>query len=99
MRNAITGTNNFHQIPEEVGFINISFTTISDVIKELSKVKTAPKIAISGMDAMSVDLYNRLRNLLPSAELIKADNIMDILLQMSGPMLQVRKELASSLSL
>jgi len=61
-------------VPEEVDFTNIQFTTIAEVIKETGKSKKKLKIKISGIDAMSVVLYQRLVTVLGDAVIENGDD-------------------------
>jgi len=61
-------------VPEEVDFTNIQFTTIEELVKEISKSKKNLKIKISGIDAMSVVLYERLVSILGDAVIQNGDD-------------------------
>lgn len=63
-------------VPEEVDFTNVEFTSLDDVINELTKGKKKIKIKISGMDAMSVSLYKRINSILgKKAKIENGDSI------------------------
>jgi Xaa-Pro aminopeptidase len=60
-------------VPEEVGFTNIEFTTVADVVSELRKGKKNIKAKICGLDAMSVVLYRKLSEMIKDAVLENGD--------------------------
>jgi Xaa-Pro aminopeptidase len=60
-------------VPEEVEFTNVRFTTTAGIVKEIGKSKKKLKIKISGIDAMSVVLYQRLVSVLGDAEIENGD--------------------------
>jgi Xaa-Pro aminopeptidase len=49
-------------VPEEVDFKNIKFTTIREVINKFKSNKKKLKVKISGIDAMSVILYEKIKS-------------------------------------
>lgn len=61
-------------VPEEVDFSNIQFTTIEDLVKEIAGGKKKLKIKMSGIDAMSVVLYERLASIFGDAEVKNGDD-------------------------
>jgi len=63
-------------VPEEVEFTNIKFTTVRDVVSELRGGKRRIKVKISGMDAMSVVLYERLKSMIEDATLENGDAVL-----------------------
>jgi Xaa-Pro aminopeptidase len=63
-------------VPEEVDFTNIRFTTVRDVVSELRGAKKRIKVKISGFDAMSVILHERLRANLADAAIENGDSIL-----------------------
>jgi Xaa-Pro aminopeptidase len=72
-------------VPEEVDFANIQFTTIGDVVRELTAGKKHLKVKISGIDAMSVVLHNQLTAILGNAEIASGDGILYALRLMKSP--------------
>ena len=63
-------------VPEEVGFSNVNFTSISDVIYKLSGSKKIKKIMICGIDAMSVILFNTIKSAVSDIEIENGDPIL-----------------------
>jgi len=63
-------------VPEEVEFTNIRFTTVRDVISELRGGKRRIKVKISGFDAMSVVLHERLKTMIADATIENGDAIL-----------------------
>ncbi len=63
-------------VPEEVDFTNIKFTTVRDVISELRGGKQHIKVKISGLDAMSVVLYERLKAMITDATIENGDAVL-----------------------
>ncbi|MGM0365531.1 MAG: M24 family metallopeptidase [Actinomycetota bacterium] len=63
-------------VPEEVGFTNIEFTTIPDVVNYLIDGRKVKKFSICGVDAMSVILYNQIMSVIEDAEFINGDNLL-----------------------
>ena len=63
-------------VPEEVEFTNVNFTTIKDVVNELTNNKSKIKVKVAGIDAMSVVLYENLRSSLGNAVIENGDSIL-----------------------
>jgi len=63
-------------VPEEVDFTNIEFTSLNEVVKEFVKNKKEFKIKISGIDAMSVILFNRIKSVIGNAIIENGDYIL-----------------------
>lgn len=63
-------------VPEEVEFTNVNFSTIKDVVNELTNNKSKIKVKVAGIDAMSVVLYENLRSSLGNAVIENGDSIL-----------------------
>jgi len=63
-------------VPEEVDFTNIRFTTVPDVVAELRGNRTSLRVKICGIDAMSVVLYERLKEMLAGASIENGDSVL-----------------------
>lgn len=63
-------------VPEEVGFVNVDFITLNDVVEELVGSKQKKKLIVSGFDAMSVDLFEIIKSGIENAEILKGDSIL-----------------------
>lgn len=63
-------------VPEEVDFTNIKFTTVRDVVSELRGGKKNIRVKISGLDAMSVVLYDRLKVMIADATTENGDAVL-----------------------
>jgi Xaa-Pro aminopeptidase len=63
-------------VPEEVEFTNTRFTTVRDVVSELRGGRKQIKVKISGFDAMSVVLYERLKAMIADASIENGDAIL-----------------------
>lgn len=63
-------------VPEEVDFTNIEFTSLNEVVREFVNNKKEFKIKISGMDAMSVILFNRIKSVIGNAIIENGDYIL-----------------------
>ncbi len=63
-------------VPEEVDFTNIKFTTVREVVSELRGAKRHLKVKVSGIDAMSVVLYERLKSMITEATLENGDSVL-----------------------
>jgi Xaa-Pro aminopeptidase len=63
-------------VPEEVDFSNIEFTTMEKVIEEISGKKGKLKVKLSGIDAMSVVLYERVKQILGDSVLENGDDVL-----------------------
>lgn len=63
-------------VPEEVDFTNIRFTTVRDVVSELRGGRKRIKVKISGIDAMSVVLHDRLKAMIAEATIESGDAIL-----------------------
>jgi len=63
-------------VPEEVEFTNIRFTTVRDVVSELRGGRKHIKVKISGIDAMSVVLYERLKSMIAAATTENGDAVL-----------------------
>jgi Xaa-Pro aminopeptidase len=63
-------------VPEEVDFTNINFTTVPDVVTELGGGKKRLKVKICGFDAMSVVLYEELKEMLADATVENGDPVL-----------------------
>jgi len=63
-------------VPEEVGFVNVDFTTLNDVVEELVGSRQKKKVIVSGFDAMSVDLFEIIKSGIKNAEILKGDSIL-----------------------
>jgi Xaa-Pro aminopeptidase len=63
-------------VPEEVEFTNTKFTTVRDVVSELRAGKKQIKVKISGFDAMSVVLHDRLKAMIADAAIENGDAIL-----------------------
>ena len=72
-------------VPEEVDFTNIKFTTVGDVVSELRGGKRHIKVKMSGIDAMSVVLYERLKTLIPQATIENGDAVLYALRLVKSP--------------
>jgi len=72
-------------VPEEVDFTNIKFTTVKDVVSELRGGKRHLKVKISGMDAMSVVLYERLKTMIADATIENGDAVLYALRLVKSP--------------
>jgi len=72
-------------VPEEVEFTNIKFTTVRDVVSELRGGKKRLKVRMSGLDAMSVVLYERLKAMIPEAAVENGDAILYALRLLKSP--------------
>ena len=66
-------------VPEEVEFTNVNFTSFAEIIRELSGGRKNIKIMISGIDAMSVVLYEKIKSAVDDGEIrgIKPHAIFD----------------------
>lgn len=63
-------------VPEEVEFTNVNFTTIKDVVNELTNNKSKIRVKVAGIDAMSVVLYENLRSSLGNVVIENGDSIL-----------------------
>jgi Xaa-Pro aminopeptidase len=63
-------------VPEEVEFTNVNFTTIKDVVNELTNNKSKIKVKVAGIDAMSVVLYEKLKSSLGNVVIENGDSIL-----------------------
>ena len=63
-------------VPEEVDFSNIEFTTMENVIGWITGKKSKLKVKLSGIDAMSVVLYERIKEVLGDADLKNGDDVL-----------------------
>jgi Xaa-Pro aminopeptidase len=63
-------------VPEEVEFTNIKFTTVRDVVSELRGGKRRIKVKMSGLDAMSVVLHERLKTMIAEATIENGDAVL-----------------------
>jgi Xaa-Pro aminopeptidase len=72
-------------VPEEVDFTNIKFTTVRDVVSELRGGKRHIKVKISGLDAMSVVLHERLKSMITEATLENGDAVLYALRLVKSP--------------
>ena len=72
-------------VPEEVDFTNIRFTTVKEVVSELRGGKKRIKVRMSGLDAMSVILYERLKDMIPDAEIESGDAVLYALRLVKSP--------------
>jgi Xaa-Pro aminopeptidase len=63
-------------VPEEVDFSNIEFTTMETVIDWITGGKGKLKVKLSGIDAMSVVLYERIKDILGGAQLENGDDVL-----------------------
>jgi Xaa-Pro aminopeptidase len=63
-------------VPEEVEFTNTKFTTVRDVVSELRTGKKQIKVKISGFDAMSVVLHDRLKAMIADAAIENGDAVL-----------------------
>lgn len=61
-------------VPDEVEFTNVNFTTIADVLNEISNSGNNLRILISGFDAMSVILFNVIKTSVKNAEIENGDD-------------------------
>jgi Xaa-Pro aminopeptidase len=72
-------------VPEEVDFTNIKFTTVRDVVSELRGGKRHIKVKISGLDAMSVVLHERLKSMITEATIENGDAVLYALRLVKSP--------------
>jgi Xaa-Pro aminopeptidase len=72
-------------VPEEVDFTNIEFTTVKAVIDEITGKRGKLKVKISGIDAMSVVLYERLKSIIGDAVIENGDDILYALRLIKSP--------------
>ena len=80
-------------VPEEVGFVNVNFTSLNDVVEELTGGKQKKRIMISGFDSMSVDLFKIMKSSIKNAEILNGDGILyDLRLIKSKPEIDMLKE-------
>jgi Xaa-Pro aminopeptidase len=63
-------------VPEEVDFTNIKFTTVQNVAAELGGAKKRLRVKICGFDAMSVVLYEKLKEMLADATIENGDPVL-----------------------
>jgi len=63
-------------VPEEVEFTNVNFVTLSDVLDELASGKKKMRIKISGIDAMSVVLYEKIKASVKDAAIENGDSVL-----------------------
>ena len=63
-------------VPEEVDFTNIQFTSIKDLVNDIKKTKSGLKVKISGIDAMSVVLYEKLKSMIGDAIVESGDDVL-----------------------
>jgi Xaa-Pro aminopeptidase len=63
-------------VPEEVDFTNIKFTTVNDLVREIRKGKKKIKVKICGIDAMSVVIYEKLKNMIADATIENGDAVL-----------------------
>lgn len=63
-------------IPEEVEYTNVSFTSLPDIINELSSGLKKGKIMICGFDAMSVNLYDKIKSSVSNFAIKNGDDIL-----------------------
>jgi Xaa-Pro aminopeptidase len=63
-------------VPEEVEFTNVRFTTVRDVAAEVCPGKSNPRVRISGIDAMSAVLHERLKGMLEGARIESGDDVL-----------------------
>ncbi len=72
-------------VPEEVDFTNIKFTTVQEVVSELRGGKRHIKVKISGLDAMSVVLHERLKTMIAEATIENGDAVLYALRLVKSP--------------
>jgi Xaa-Pro aminopeptidase len=72
-------------VPEEVDFTNIEFTTVPEVVSELRGGKKHIKVKMSGLDAMSVVLYERLKSMIENAAIENGDSVLYALRLVKSP--------------
>lgn len=72
-------------VPEEVDFTNIKFTTVQDIVSELRGGKKKVRVKISGLDAMSVVLYERLKSMMADAVVESGDAVLYALRLVKSP--------------
>ncbi len=63
-------------VPEEVGFTNIEFTKIADVVNDLINHGDIKRFSICGVDAMSVILYNQIFAEIGDSEFVNGDDLL-----------------------
>lgn len=63
-------------VPEEVDFTNIKFTTVRDVVAELSGGRKQISVKICGFDAMSIILLEKLKEMLAGASVENGDDVL-----------------------
>ena len=63
-------------VPEKVEFTNVAFTSIKDVVREISDNKGKIKVKVAGIDAMSVVLYEILKSALGNVVIENGDPIL-----------------------
>lgn len=63
-------------IPDEIGFTNVYFTSITDVIHELAGYSKKARIKICGFDAMSVILLEKITTAVNNAEIENGDDVL-----------------------
>jgi Xaa-Pro aminopeptidase len=63
-------------VPEKVEFTNVNFTSLADVINELSEGYKKIKAKVSGFDAMSVVLYEKIKSAVKNLEVENGDEVL-----------------------
>ena len=63
-------------VPEEVGFSNVTFTSLRDVVSELRGNNKNKDIFVSGIDAMSVILFDKIKSEIKEGQVKNGDKIL-----------------------
>ena len=72
-------------VPEEVEFTNVNFTSLTDIINELSDGSKRAKIKVSGFDAMSVILYDKISSAVKDSEVENGDDVLYMMRLIKSP--------------
>jgi Xaa-Pro aminopeptidase len=80
-------------VPDEVEFTNVSFTSLSDVLHELSSRTDMVRISVCGYDAMSISLLEAIKTAAEGSEISNGDDLLyELRLFKSQPEIQLLKK-------